>query len=889
MKVYVTNFILLLAFLFAPCNRIYGQQTQISVAYEQEKIETILLDLAAEYQYDIVFHQSYFKDHPLVTITKDQVPIQEVLEQLLENSKVEFRIQNQEIRLIKMQTIFGYIKDELTHEGLINATVYHPQLQKGTYTNEYGYFSLTLPYEAKKLSVQYIGYESKEVSLVKNGKPLAVLLKSSIELAEIIVTQETATFQNNPASKVDGQDILPSQIRAYLGSGGEPDINQHLIRQAGVSSGPDGLGGLHVRGGNSDQNLILLDGVRIFQPNHTFGLFSIFNTPLLKNANFSKYDFHPKNTGGISSVLEMTLKEGSTKKWNGNVSLSTLASQLSANGPIIKDKTSLLFSFRRSHIDEFIKTRTAKQKEEERNEKGATNLFFYDMHLKLHHIIGRNDKLYLSYYRGKDKYDDKGSFDDSFQGTSISSNYINNLNWSNQTTALKWNHLFGDKLFSSAILSLSHFDYQSKAESNSTAIGLAGGIDFSDSNKVDLLSDNREIGFRYDIEHYPSERIQNSLGISYHHTRFIPGALKTIFFSGMDSLDLMDIEDLLSANRSYQQQHLAIYANRKMTLHPKVNLIIGGKYGLVNAENLQENTSSRFHLWHARVALSYTPNQKILFRLSGSKNDQALHLLTSADLGFPSDIWVPSIGRIKPQTAWQGNLFFRYLLNENLTIKSSLFYKGMKNLVRYPSNISLPSISDNNSFWETELVLGKGTAKGWETIMDYTQDKFALNLTYTLSDYQRRFKALEEGNKFPFTFNQRHNLSITANYKATDKLSFYVNFIFNSGSHQTLYSSNSNYSPLDFFSPTVDAQESSINGDRLPAYHRLDVGIMLRFGKSVKQELTLGVQNVYNRDNTYFQYNITPIIAGGGMTGEKRLEQIHTLPILPLIRYSLSF
>jgi hypothetical protein len=891
MKVFAIKFFVLLTLVFANINWSYGQQKLISIAYENEKIDAILLDIATEYQYDILFHPNYFKDHPLVTIRQENAPIQAILSELLKDAKVDFRLKDGLIQLIKLQTIYGYIRDELTHEGLINATVYHPALQKGTYTNEYGYFSLSLPYETKKLTVQYIGYQAKEIALApKNNKAITVFLKSSIELEEVIITKEIGNSFNYSNQEVDGQDILPNQLKAFLSSGGEPDINQHLIKQAGVSSGPDGLGGLHVRGGNSDQNLILLDGVRVFQPNHFFGLFSIFNTPLLKNAKFGKYDFHPKYARGISSVLDVTLKEGSTKKWNGNISASTLATQVHVNGPLKKDKTSILFSLRRSHIDDIIKNRTAAKKLEEKDENGQINLFFYDMHLKMQHILGANDKLYVSHYYGKDHFRDQGAYDFSLNDdTQFFANFDNTLDWFNQTSALKWNHLFGDKLFSSAILSYSHFKYKSQAYTLQSFLENSG-LRENNTEQANLLSNNRELGLRYDIEHYPTDQVQNSFGISFHQTDFIPGGLQNLFSSEIDSMDMVDVlEEDLVEDKAYDQKHFMLYWNRKMQFHPKFSLTVGGRYGWVYSKNILEKRSSNFHLWHARLVFSYLVHPKVLLRLSGSKNDQALHLLTSSDIGFPSDIWVPAIGPIKPQTAWHGNLFFRYRPHANFTLSSSIFYKKMENLYRYPNTISLPSIRDNSSsFWEKELVQGKGMAKGWELEIVYKSKKIEANLSYTLSDYQRVFDKIENGRQFPFTFNQRHNLSLNAHYKLREYLTFYANFIFNNGNNQTLYSSKYYYSPLDFLNPEIDAQDTPINGDRLPAYHRLDLGLALSFEKKLKHELTLGVQNVYNRANVYFRYNLISLDEEDNANG-KELERAIALPILPVIRYSLSF
>jgi len=864
---------------------LFGQQPSISIQYQNVKLDKVLLDIAAKHKYDILFHDSYFSDCPPVNITLKDQDLETVLHLLLKDTKITFEVTDKQIALNRMRTIYGYVKSKKDHESLSSAAVYHPKMTRGTYTNEHGYFSLAIPFECEHIIVQNLGYQSQTIEIpIASSKPFTVYLMPFAELQEIIVRPNDKQIKY---TRYDSSiDILPLEIGGHLSTGGEPDINQHLYKQSGVSSGPDGFGGLHVRGGNSDQNLILLDGVRIFQPNHAFGLFSIFNTPLLKNAKFSKFNFHPKHSGGISSVLEMNLKEGSTKEWNGNLSVSTLATQITVNGPLIKDKTSILLSFRRSHLDPFIKRISSKRKDNE----GESNFHLYDFHIKLHHLATPKDKLYLSYYQGKDEFHDDSQRKEEIND-GITQNYKSDylLNWSNRTMALKWNHLFGDQLFSSSILSLSNFFYKSDARNQNIIVDQNENSFEATFNKLNFISKNQEIGFRYDLEHFPFERIRNSAGVSYNITSLIPGVINDMQMLSSNNPDTIPpswlIEDYVT--NSYRQHHVAIYANHKVDLSNQVTLNLGGRYGYVISKNLIDNRQSQFNLWNARISLAYVPNKKMLFRLSTSKNDQELHLLTSSNIGFPNDLWVPAIGNNKPQTAWQSNLYFHYDINTYLSLKTSIFYKKMRNLLRYPYDISLPSLDENiSTFWEEELVSGTGTSRGWEIDINYKSPKITLDIAYTLSKYERQFEDIQGGNSFPFIFDQTHNLSVGGQYNIHTNFSFYYNFVFNNGIHQTLFGSEAEYSPIEVYSPDDREQLSSVNGDRLPAYHRLDLGFIIKFGKTYNHELVLGVQNIYNRKNIYYRYHLFP---SGAVTNEFIEESIEALPILPIMRYSVRF
>ncbi|MEN0050167.1 MAG: TonB-dependent receptor [Bacteroidota bacterium] len=872
----------LVFFLLLFANVIVAQQNSNTTSESAQKITTALLDLATHYQYNLIFQENYFEEQVLVDFQLDEkATLGENLTRLLKSTDVSFTLKNNTIELKRTQTIYGYVKDRESHEPLINATIYHPQLKVGTYTNEHGYFSLTLPFEVDQLRVQYIGYQQKTIDLKsKISSPRAILLEPRLDLTTVVISSSESKSQADKV--IEERDILASEITAYISSGGEPDINQHLYRQTGVSSGPDGLGGLHVRGGNTDQNLILLDGVRIFQPNHAFGLFSIFNTSLLKNARFSKYDFHPKNAESLSSVLEMTLKEGSTQKWTGDLSFSTLATQISMDGPLKKDKTSLLVSVRRSHLDEAIKRISAKQKQKESSE-GETSIAFYDLYLKLQHILTPKDKLFLSYYRGRDEYSDLTIEQDSFAVDDRWSYKLDSkISWENEVVALKWNHLFGDRLFATGLLSYTSFNYNSEFNDEYSYF-YEDELDIF-SSMTTFTSNNSQISGKLDVEFYPNDQIKYTFGGQAQRTRFLPGILQERY----NDLNVIETTEPSLQNGAFRQWLTALYFNYEQKLNTKTKLYLGAKHDYAQTGSLIRQSRSKFHLWHARLAIAHQLNDRLNLHLSANRNEQALHLLSSSDIGLPNDVWLPVYRRIEPPRAWQVNALFQYQYSEKLSLSSSIFYKKMDKLTRFPFGSNLPSLNSYIDFnWQRKLLLGEGTAKGGELDLQYQSTKLVAQLAYTLSDYQRIFPEVEEGNTFPFAFNQRHNLSFSSSYQFHKNIAFQLSFSFNDGLQQTLYR-NDFYSPLNASSYYFTEQISKTNARKLPAYHRLDVALSMKFNRKLKQNLVVGVQNVYNRRNIYYQYIRGFYDSQGNLLGN-RLTDIRALPLLPIVRYSIAY
>lgn len=869
----------------------FSQNEIISVDFQNEKIENVLVDLAAAYNYEIVFNSSYF-DEKTITIQENNQSLSFILQQILIDTKVDIAFKNKTIILTKRRKLYGYIIDKKTGETLINATVYDPKSGFGAIANDFGFFTLEIPFENKYFIASYIGYQADkiEVDQIKSF-PLTIELENNSQFSEIIVTKDKATIAVE--KELGKTNLITNEIKTLYATGGEPDVFQFLYTQTGVTTGPDGLGGVHVRGGDVSHNLFLYDGVKVYTPFHSLGLFSIFDVNQLKHAKFSKHGFHPKHGGRLASVLEMDVKEGSLHQWNSNVTFSTLASHFGADGPIVKGKTSISLYGRRTHFDPYFKNRTEKKKREN-FETGYANHFFYDLNAKLQHQFSQKDKLSLTLYGGKDAYQDKTDFyfydfdDFYYDELEISDTIRYHLNWQNQLAALKWNHLYNDKLFSNLTLSYTDFKYQSTYQ-RSYIEKETGFSDFSDFSLFRFFSNINDTGVELDFDFFPNKKHHVSFGGGFHQINYRPGvgqdSLKQIFIETFDDPGLTFFDD--SLENSYQSNAFHFYINDQWHLSKNLNAKAGFRYSNFKASNLIYASDAAYHIFQANISLRWSILKNLSATIAFDRTEQPVHLLSSSNIGFPNDLWVPSIENIKPEKAHQINLGLNFQPHKNWNIAVNGYYKKMDNLLKFREESSIPSLFDYLSdFWEAEVATGKGISKGVELDIDFQTKKFKSSIAYTLSKTNRIFQDFNESKSFPFEFDQRHRLTINFYQKLLPNLWWYANWNFSNGLRQTLYESAEAFTPIESYFPPPNTRLSEINGDQLPNYHRLDLGMVLRITKTQwNHELQLGVQNVYNRKNIFFTYEQQDDFFPE-LNGKKESK---ALPILPSLMYKLSF
>ncbi len=879
----VTKLLFILLILFPQF--LFSQKQNISVDIENEKIEDVLIDLAVEHGYEIIFNSSYF-DEKTVTVKEQNQSIDFILQQILADTKVDISIKGKNIILTKRRKVYGYILDMDTGEALISATVYDPLSGIGTLTNEFGLFSLEIPFENKFLMASYVGYavEKFEVDATQSF-PINIKIKRNGKLSDIIVTkdQETIAVEQELGKK----DLITNDIKTLFATGGEPDVFQFLYTQPGITTGPDGLGGVHVRGGDASHNLFLYDGVKVYMPFHSLGLFSIFDANQLKHANFSKYGFNPRHGGRLSSVLEMNVKEGDVNQWNSEISFSTLATHVGVNGPLKKNQTSLSLYARRTHLDPIFKNIT-KGKKEEYGEEGYSNHYFFDINAKLNHRVGKRDKFSLTMYSGKDDFEDRTDFyyeDDTLLIDDVIRNYVD---WQNQLGAFKWNHLYNEKLFSNLTLSYTSHKYKSTYQQLLYDYELGFGEN-EENSLIRFFSKITDFGGDIDFDFFPNNNHHITFGLGYHHIIYRPGV-------GQDSLDSFssnDIEDPYleyfddNLENGYASDEVHFYINDKWRIRKNLHLNIGGRVARFNSKNLIFISNSEFNVYQGNLSLRWALSKNFSSTLSLDHTEQPVHLLSTANIGFPNDLWLPSIENIKPAKANQINLGLDYRSSKGLSIAVDGYFKKMDNLVKFQEMSSLPSLFNFFSdFWESEVVIGNGISKGIETEIAYQTQQFKTSLAYTFSKTDRTFEGFNNDKTFPFEFDQRHKLTINHYQKLNQHFWLYANWNFYNGLRQTLYSSYGPFRPLDTFFPPPDISVSEVNENQLPDYHRLDVGIVWRKeNPKVHHELNFGIQNIYNRENIFFSY-LEEDYFDSEIT---MLQNSKALPLLPSLMYKVGF
>ncbi len=778
-------------------------------------------------------------------------------------------------------TISGYVEDAKTGERLIGANVFDASNTKyGTATNNYGFFSITMPKGKHKITASEIGYGfwQKEINLI-HDTTITIQISSDIKLQQVVISAKHNQVESSQMSRID----IPVQtIKTLPALFGEVDVMKILQLLPGVQSGTEGTSGIYVRGGGPDQNLILLDGVPVYNANHLFGFFSVFNADAISNVRLYKGGFPARYGGRLSSVIDINLKEGNMKKLTGNVSIGLISSKFTIEGPIKKDKTSFIISARRTYIDiitiPLLKIAQKIGNKQETNNKTnfIAGYYFYDFNAKINHKISEKDRLYLSIYGGQDKAYTKISEKSSL----YESNGNMKLEWGNIISALRWNHVLSPKLFANLTLTYSRFNFLTQIYEDETTYD-----DFNNKNAISF-------GLKYDSGIYDwagkldfDYNLNNNNKIKYgataiYHT-FHPGGTKLFYHSDMFNLDSTIGDNPLKA------LEYAAYAEDNIRIGNKIKINIGGRLSAFKVrDTLYLSPEPRIS---GRLLL--TDNWSI--KLSYAKMKQYLHFLTNNTVGMPTDLWLPATDKVVPQKSIQYAAGTSIALNNKITLVFETFYKEMYNLIELKEGESIfgnfNSSSSANQTWETKVTQGRGWAYGGELLIKKDIGKLTGWIAYTLAWSNRKFADISFGQLFPYRYDRRHDLSIVGVYKLNDNWNFGLTFVYGSGNPITL--SQINFIPINNIFISDDYSDKTVNfygqrnNYRLPAYNRLDLSA--NWSKQIKlgkRTWSFGVYNVYNHLNPFFvdveKYN---------EDNKPKLVIYSIFPIMPSISYKLEF
>jgi len=766
-------------------------------------------------------------------------------------------------------TLSGTIADDSSNETLIGASIYIKELQKGITTNEYGFYSISLPAGTYTVQVSYVSFITREetITLNSNIRKNYNLSTDSKELEEIVISDNVKRADiKRPEMSVNR--LSAEEIKKMPVVMGEVDVLKSLLTLPGVTNAGEGASGFNVRGGSADQNLILLDEATIYNSSHLFGFFSVFNSDAIKELKLYKGGIPARFGGRLSSVLDIYQKEGNKKDFHMTGGIGAISSRILAEGPIVKDKASFLIGGRASYAHLFLKLAD--------NDNSA---YFYDLNTKLSYKLGENDNLYLSGYFGRDLLD-------------ISDNFSNV--YGNAVLNLRWNHLFSDKLFSNT--SLIYSDYYYGLELGFIGLKWDSGI--------------KNYNFKYDLKHYLTDKLKLNYGVNAIYYDFNPGTVKPV---GEDSAInfrqlekkhafepalYIDAEQELTDNISVSyglrysmfyrlgQQNVNVYANNQavtfdneLKIYEKATPTGTQHYG-------SGKTIADFNNFEPRVGVAFKLDDNQSIKASYNRMVQYLHLITNTSSPTPLDVWAPSDNFTKPELLDQVALgYFRNFKDDTYTLEVESFYKKVKNKLDYIDGADLIA----NEAIEQVLLNGRARSYGLEVLFRKNKGKLTGWVSYTLSRTEQQTPGrtpeetgINNGQWYRAGYHKTHNLSITGSYQHTDKWSFGAIFALQSGQPATFPDGQYQYGNINI--PVFGAR----NEDRLPMYHHLDVSATYvpkpEKKKGWQGEWVFSIYNLYNRQNAAsmtFRQNED--------SGRNEAVRLSIFGVIPSVTYNFKF
>lgn len=756
-------------------------------------------------------------------------------------------------------TVNGYVEDADSRERIIGVNLYLEGTTTGTISNTFGFYSLSLKPGDYTIVASFIGYQTirKTITLDSKNLKLDFELKELVEqLEEVVVTAEEQQVERVQMSQIQLSTAEIKKIPAFLG---EVDIIRAIQLLPGVQSGNEGTTGFYVRGGSPDQNLILLDGVPVYNASHLFGFFSVFNADAIKNVNLTKGGFPARFGGRLSSVLEIDMKEGNLREFHGEGSLGLISSKFTFEGPIWKDRTSFIISGRRTYYDILARPFIPEGQD--------FGYYFADLNAKLNHIISRKDRLYASYYNGIDDFSFREEYqEDPFFGGSGEGYDESGLNWGNHTAALRWNHLFNDKLFSNLTATFSQYKFSIGFESYYN-----DGTEESSSG-FEYFSMIRDYGLRYDFEYSLNNHHQLKFGASYTHHTFRPGVAQVEEnFNGERIDSILDLSIPVLAHDAF----LYIEDDWRITNRWRVNF--GLHYSLYLTDdnafyhNLQPRISSRFLIrddWSVKASYAVM--------------NQYVHLLSNSGIGLPTDLWVSSTAKVAPQ--WSDQIAIgtsKALFNNQYELSAESYYKTMRNLIEYKEGASFIATTDWQNTVETD---GVGEAYGLEVLFRKKKGKTTGWIGYTLAWSNRQFSNLNNGEWYPYRYDRRHDVSVVLNHQFSENFDIGLTWVYGTGNTFTAPIARILLPGQQAGFGQVYERFSDRNGLRMPPYHRMDLGFNWHKKTSWGERTwNISVYNVYSRNNPFFLY------ISENFNGDKRVNQVSLFPIIPSISYQFKF
>lgn len=794
-------------------------------------------------------------------------------------------------------TLSGTVTDSRTGETLIGATVVDARSGKGTVTNVYGHYSLTLRRDSVVVKVSFVGYRPQEFAMrLDRNRELNVELSPSVQLDEVTVTAERTG--DTRSSQMSAVQMPVERIKSVPVMFGEADIIKALQLLPGVQSGTEGNSGMYVRGGGPDENLFLLDGVPLYNVSHLGGFFSAFNTDAVKNVTLYKGSFPARFGGRLSSVLDVTQNNGNNQEIHGNASIGLISAKFNIEGPIVKDRTTFSLSARRTYAELFLipaimalNEMTSDDEElpdtpEAANAKFDAGYYFYDLNAKVTHKFNDKSRLYGSFYLGDDFVHGKVK-----TVTSLNEDVMMGFKngWGNMIGSLRWNYALSPKVFMNT--SLSYTQYKNNIVGNIEKL-MTPDDPHPSTITGDYSSGIKETTARIDFDYTPNPDHNVKFGGYFTRHWFSPevasGSIDyydSIQMNGAFTMDTSIFNEVVPANE------MVAFIEDDWAIGEAVKI----NYGLHLSGFYVQDTF--YPSLQPRVSGRVMLSDDLSIKAGYAYMTQYVHLLSTTSISLPTDLWVPVTKRVKPMQSHQvaGGLFYSRSGIADFSVEA--YYKRMSNLIEYKDGATFFGSSEH---WENLVYSGDGWSYGIEFLVQRDIGKLTGWIAYTWSRTMHQFnrpgQVLNNGNPFPAKYDRRHDISIVLSYKFSDRFDVSATWVFSTGNTATL--SKQRYpiasdDPDDYYNPSTRGGAGQLsyfegrNNYRMPNYHRLDVGANFhRRFKNCHRTINVSIYNVYNRQNPYMIYQSSTQSYGNYPMA---LMQLSIFPIIPSVAYTLYF
>jgi hypothetical protein len=746
-------------------------------------------------------------------------------------------------------TLSGIVKNAETGEALIGANIVVKELRGvGTSSNAYGFYSITLAQGEHTLLVQFLGFRVKEDTILLEGDRTQnfELAPEPIKFNEVVVTGERSD-KNVTSTEMSSNKLEIREVQSIPVLLGERDIMKTIQLFPGVKSAGEGSTGFYARGGGIDQNLIVLDEAPVYNSSHLLGFLSVFNSDAIKDVKVMTGGIPAEYGGRLSSVLDIRTNDGNMKDFGGTGGIGLLASHLTFEGPLVKDQGSFIVSARRTYADLFLKL----SKDTTIN---RASLYFYDLNVKTNYTLEEKDRIFVSGYFGRDNFNYPNAF---------------GFNWGNATATARWNHIFGDHLFSNTSLIFSNYEYSNTVGAGTSEFQITSGI--------------QDWNFKTDFQYFTSSQGTLKFGINSIYHTFMPGSVTAGSTSFTNSLALE--RRFALENAAYASHEFEPVSGLKVNYGLRFSLFTllgpGHTYAYDGSGNALDTISyaagakiQTYSNFEPRISASVILNETSSIKASYTRTAQYLHLLSNSTTTNPSDLWVPSTNNVKPQTADQYAIgYFRNFNNNEFEGSLEVYYKNMKDLIDYKNGADLQL----NPAVESLLLYGRGWSYGAELLIRKRYGPISGWVGYTLSKTAEQFALINNGNPFPARQDRTHDISVVAIYDYSTLWTFSATWVYNTGNAVTFPSGNY------LIDGRLVPYYTERNGYRMPAYHRLDVSATWTLGP--RSNLSFSIYNVYDRMNPYaISFRQDP-----NDPNKTQAVQTTFFPFIPSVTYNFKF